>query len=119
MTVAAASRLLDEAASEQSIAEADRPPSPLLPRSPAPEDAPRGTSFSADSLRPARVGAPTSIERLDWVRGHLARIDRRGLTAAERQEMLRLLKLIGDDVASLTTALTTALKSAEAPASDG
>ena len=119
MTVAAASRLLDEAASEQSIAEADRPPSPLLPGSPAPEDAPRGTSFSADSLRPARVGAPTSIERLDWVRGHLARIDRRGLTAAERQEMLRLLKLIGDDVASLTTALTTALKSAEAPASDG
>ncbi|MBP6786332.1 MAG: ParB/RepB/Spo0J family partition protein [Candidatus Promineofilum sp.] len=113
MTVASASRLLDEAAPDQPAA--DLPPAPGLAGSPAPEDQPRGTSFSADPLRPARVGAPTSIERLDWVRGHLARIDRHGLTAAERREMLRLLKLIRDDVASLTAAL----KSAEAPASDG
>ena len=47
----------------------------------------------------------TGIERLDWVRGHLARIDRHGLTAAERKELLRLLKLIQDDVASLMAAL--------------
>lgn len=115
MTVAAAARLLDEAAADPSTAEADRPPSPLPPVSPAPENQPRGTTASPDPLRPARVGAPTSIERLDWVRGHLARIDRHGLTAAERREMLRLLKLIQDDVASLTAAL----KSLESEASQG
>ena len=64
--------------------------------------------LSSDPLRPARVGAPTSIERLDWVRGHLARVDRQGLTAAERKELLRLLKLIKEDVTSLMAALTDA-----------
>lgn len=112
MTVAAASRLLDESANEQA---ADLPPSARPPFSATQQEQPHGTTSSPDPLRPARVGAPTSIERLDWVRGHLARIDRHGLTAAERREMLRLLKLIGDDVASLTTAL----KSADARASDG
>ncbi|HMT22368.1 MAG TPA: hypothetical protein PKE20_14185 [Promineifilum sp.] len=42
------------------------------------------------------------------MRGHLARVDRQGLTAAERREVLRLLKLIADDVASLTAALKSA-----------
>lgn len=59
-----------------------------------------------ESIIPARVGRPTSIERLDWVRGHLARVDRHGLTAAERREMLRLLRLIRQDVDSLTAALS-------------
>ena len=46
-----------------------------------------------------------SVKRLDYVRGHLARVQRRGLTMAERREMLRLLYLIQDDVVSLIAAL--------------
>ena len=114
MTVAAAARLLqstkdDSAQTAEREREADSlAPAPLPPGSLSMDDQPRGATFSADPLRPARVGAPTSIERLDWVRGHLARIDRHGLTAAERKEMLRLLRLIQDDVASLTAALKSA-----------
>ena len=114
MTVAVAARLLQSTTDDGqqmagSTREADSlAPAPQPPGSPADDDQPRGASFSANPLRPARVGAPTSIERLDWVRGHLARIDRHGLTAAERKEMLRLLKLIADDVASLTAALKSA-----------
>ncbi len=119
MTVAAAARLLqasddegeqtaDEGRRDPGRATADGSPAPLPPRSPADETEPRGTTATADPLRPARVGAPTSIERLDWVRGHLARIDRHGLTTAERKEMLRLLRLIADDVASLSAALKNA-----------
>ncbi len=115
MTVAAAARLLEQTAVEEATAD-HRPPaagedrslSPLPPGSSSPDDTARGATFSSDPLRPARVGAPTSIERLDWVRGHLARIDRHSLTAAERKEMLRLLKLIQDDVVSLTAALKNA-----------
>src|SRR5690606_9248072 len=106
MTVAAAARLLQSTTDDGPQTTDEEPaPAPLLPGSPSQDDQPRGATFSSDPLRPARVGAPTSIERLDWVRGHLARIDRHGLTAAERKEMLRLLKLIADDVASLTAAL--------------
>lgn len=46
-----------------------------------------------------------SVKRLGWVRSHLARIERRGLSRDERREILRLLKLIQQDVASLITAL--------------
>lgn len=46
-----------------------------------------------------------SIKRLDYVRGHLARIDRSALTPAERKEILRLLHLIQEDVQSLIQAL--------------
>ncbi len=103
MTVAAASRLL-MAAAEESAGDA-----PLAPPDPAPgRDDPRGGDLSIDTLRPARVGAPTNIERLDWARGHLARVDRHNLSAAERKEMLRLLKLIADEVASLSAALKNA-----------
>ncbi|WP_374685923.1 ParB/RepB/Spo0J family partition protein [Promineifilum sp.] len=111
LTVTHATRLLRQAAQE---AADDRPPAadssispaPLLPRSPAGEEpAPPSTDTLPDPLYPTRLGRPTSIERLDWVRGHLARIDRQGLTAAERKEILRLLKLIQDDVASLMAAL--------------
>jgi ParB family chromosome partitioning protein len=116
MTVAAAARLLETTADERPPADDqrlttddDRSSAPLPLTPPADEvNPPRGATPIADPLRPARVGAPTSIERLDWIRGHLARIDRHGLTAAERKEMLRLLKLIRDDVASLTTALSEA-----------
>jgi ParB family chromosome partitioning protein len=111
MTVAAAARLLERTDDDGPPTAGDGSPAPPLPSAPAlpgpPADeiAPRGATPIADPLRPARVGAPTSIERLDWIRGHLARIDRHGLTTAERKEMLRLLKLIADDVASLTAAL--------------
>ncbi len=125
MTVAGATRLLRAAADDRPPTDDRRPltedgrpptaddsPSPLHPFSPAPppgdETTPRGAHPTSDPLRPARVGAPTSIERLDWVRGHLARVDRQGLTAAERKELLRLLKLIKDDVTSLMAALTDA-----------
>jgi len=111
MTVAAAARLLQASDDEGEQATADRRPptadqSPHLSISQSPSaDEPRGMAPTTDPLRPARVGAPTSIERLDWVRGHLARVDRQGLTAAERRELLRLLRLIRDDVASLMKAL--------------
>ena len=110
MTVSAAARLLERADEEGWQTADGRPPttdqSPNLSVSQSPSaDEPRGTTATAAPLRPARVGAPTSIERLDCVRRHLARIDRHGLTTAERKEMLRLLKLIADDVASLTAAL--------------
>lgn len=62
--------------------------------------------FEGESVIPTRIGRPTSIERLDWVRGHLARVDRQGLTGAERREMLRLLRLIREDVESLMSALS-------------
>ncbi|MFO7540878.1 MAG: ParB/RepB/Spo0J family partition protein [Chloroflexota bacterium] len=52
-----------------------------------------------------RSGRPIGIARLDWIRGHLARVPRQGLTAADRQEMVRLLNLIQEDVASLLTVL--------------
>ena len=47
-----------------------------------------------ESVLPARQTRPTNIDRLDWVRGHLARVQRYGVTPAERREILRLLNLI-------------------------
>lgn len=46
-----------------------------------------------------------NIKKLDIVRGHLSRIERRGLSQAEREEMLRLLNLIQTDIESLVKAL--------------
>jgi ParB family chromosome partitioning protein len=116
MSVASAARLLKESwtveaqgsegAGEQGSRSALLSPAPPLPSPPADEIAfPPATATDPSSLLPARVGRPTGIERLDWVRGHLARVDRQGLTAVERQEMLRLLRLIREDVASLMAAL--------------
>ncbi|MBE2225039.1 MAG: hypothetical protein IAF02_26100, partial [Anaerolineae bacterium] len=48
---------------------------------------------------------PTNLHRLHWVRGHLARTTTQNLTAADKQEMKRLLKLIQEDVNSLIAAL--------------
>ncbi len=47
----------------------------------------------------------SSVQRLIWARGHLARVSRQGLTTGERQEVLRLLQLIEQDVQSLLKAL--------------
>ncbi len=73
--------------------------------------APSRRSFRSDitwgegSIIPTRTGGPTGVDRLDWVRGHLARVQRQGVTPAERRELLRLLKLIQLDVSSLMEAL--------------
>ncbi len=47
----------------------------------------------------------TNARRLSYVRQHLARIQRQGLAEGERQEILRLLRLIEQDVSSLIAAL--------------
>ena len=56
-------------------------------------------------ILPPRQTRPNNIDRLDWVRGHLARLQRQGLTPAEHKETLRLLGLIQNDVSSLLAAL--------------
>jgi len=68
-------------------------------------------SWSAFAAEPglaqaAPVGGKiSSLQRLHWVRGHLARTTLQNTTAAEQQEMKRLLKLIQEDVNSLIAAL--------------
>jgi ParB family chromosome partitioning protein len=102
-TVSQATRLLRQSAAEQ-------PARPLLPPAP-PDTAPPAIDYSGtttDGLTPDRVSRPTNFDRLGWIRGHLARIDRHGLTTAERKEMIRLLTLIQNDVASLVAALVNA-----------
>ena len=55
---------------------------------------------------PQAPGAtPSSIQRLVWVRGHLHRVTPSPRNLAEKQELLRLLRLIEQDVASLLDAL--------------
>lgn len=66
-----------------------------------------GIPWTEDSIIPPRSGAPTDIDRLGYIRSHLSRIKREGLTAVERREMVRLLDLIQQDVASLLAALQT------------
>ena len=88
---------------DTSIDPADSEP---LPREERPSQALRHQpNFGQESVVPARTGGPTGIDRLDWVRGHLARVPRQNITAAERKELLRLLALIQEDVASLIDAL--------------
>jgi ParB family chromosome partitioning protein len=107
MTVAAATRLLRAGGGTTDDGRpptaAERPSGDLFP--PAPVRSADEATTHGDPVLPARVGGPTNILRLDWVRGHLARVDRQGLTPAERREMLRLLRLIREDVASLMAAL--------------
>lgn len=68
-------------------------------------------SLTADQMPSDKgIAAPagkrvTHLQRLHWVRGHLARTTTQDLTAAEQQEMKRLLKLIQEDVNSLLNAL--------------
>jgi ParB family chromosome partitioning protein len=63
------------------------------------------TGWAEGTILPLRNNQPTGIDRLHWIRGHLSRIQRHGLSASERQETLRLLRLIQQDVASLIAAL--------------
>ena len=64
-----------------------------------------GIPWSDSTIIPPRSGAPTDVDRLGYIRSHLSRIKREGLTAVERQEMIRLLQLIQQDVTSLLEAL--------------
>lgn len=73
-------------------------------------------SFTPDNTLPSRVGEAASdsyhydnIKKLNIVRGHIARIDMRGLSKAERDELVRLLGLIQTDIQSLLVALETAV----------
>jgi ParB family chromosome partitioning protein len=66
-----------------------------------PSPALRSQPWTEGGILPPRQTRPTSIDRLDYIRGHLARVQRQGLVQAERQEMVRLLNLIRQDVASL------------------
>ena len=66
-----------------------------------PSPALRSQPWTEGGVLPPRQTRPTSIDRLDYIRGHLARLQRQGLVQAERQEMVRLLNLIQQDVASL------------------
>jgi ParB family chromosome partitioning protein len=119
LTVHQAIRLLRQSAGAQLAAQAAATPETLLrgdiggdsphtpATSPAADTVLRDQAWQEGGVFPSRSGRPTSIERLDWVRGHLERIERQGLTAAERQKMLRLLRLIQKDVNSLIAALSS------------
>ena len=54
---------------------------------------------------PALEATPDNIQRLIWVRGHLHRVLPQTKNQAEKQEIVRLLRLIQDDVNSLLKAL--------------
>jgi len=54
---------------------------------------------------PASPGQPGGIQRLVWARGHLHRLQPQALSQAERQEIVRLLQLIQQDVNSLLAVL--------------
>jgi hypothetical protein len=66
---------------------------------PAPE------SWPEENVLPALDPTPNNIQRLVWVRGHLHRVLPQAKNEAERREILRLLRLIQEDVESLLKAL--------------
>jgi hypothetical protein len=85
---------------EDSAGTAGQPQSPYIPNT-----AVRTQPWSEGTILPPRQTRPTNIDRLDWIRGHLARIQRQGMSAAERNEIIRLLTLIQQDVSSLMGAM--------------
>ncbi len=58
-----------------------------------------------DNLIAALDPTPNSVQRLVWARGHLHRVLPQAQNAAEKQEIVRLLRLIQEDVESLLKAL--------------
>lgn len=80
------------------------------PQTAATASAVRTQPWSEGTILPPRQTKPTNIDRLDWVRGHLARIQRQGLSSSERNEVVRLLTLIQQDVSSLMGALSSDLR---------
>ncbi len=105
LTVYQTIRALREPAEVETVWAA--PPSDLPAVQPA--DEPHSTHpFALEGSLPDRAPGPgrrTNMTRLSYVRQHLARIERQGLAAHERHEVLRLLRLIEQDVCSLIEAL--------------
>lgn len=85
---------------EDSSATAGQPQTPYIPTT-----AVQTQPWSERTILPPRQTRPTNIDRLDWIRGHLARIQRQGMSTSERNEIVRLLTLIQQDVVSLMGAM--------------
>lgn len=66
---------------------------------------PTEEEWLAEGAAASRGGQPGPIQRLVWARGHLHRVQPQQLSAAERQEIVRLLTLIQRDVNSLLDTL--------------
>ncbi len=75
-------------------AETEAPPAPLI-------------EFTPDEYTPLS-NVQLSIQRLRWARHHLSLVAQHTLNASERQEALRLLRLLEQDIASLIQAFETA-----------
>ena len=71
----------------------------------SPENGQTAQPVAEEHIGEPEEAVPTNIERLDWVRGHLARIQYEDLSRIEYQEIMRLLSLIQHDVTSLLAAL--------------
>jgi len=78
---------------------------PLEEQIPGEQQGLHAQTLDEGTVLPSHQRRPTNIDRLDWIRGHLARVQRHDLSSAERQEMIRLLNLIQHDVSSLLDAL--------------
>jgi ParB family chromosome partitioning protein len=61
--------------------------------------------WPSDPLSPTAGKHPSSSQRLVWARGHLHRVQPQKLSTSERKEIVRLLKLIQQDVESLLITL--------------
>lgn len=92
----------DLAEPDQAETAVSPPPTSYTPTPQTPLPPP---DLSDSSILPARSNSPNSVQRLDWVRGHLAKVQRQGLSERERREMLRLLYLIEQDISSLISTL--------------
>lgn len=105
--------------SETTAASQEMPPSdttdPPLAQTAAP--APAGTEAPSrasplptqewveGTVIPPRSGGPTAIDRLTYARNHLVRVQRHGHSKQEHAEILRLLHIIQQEVATLIEAL--------------
>jgi len=70
----------------------------------APESSPYLEAETLPDLAPGQMKI-TNVKRLTYVRQHLARIQSQGMGQKERQEVIRLLRLVAQDIGSLLTAL--------------
>jgi hypothetical protein len=67
---------------------------------------PEESSWAAGDTGNVAGSQPNSSQRLVWARGHLHRVQPQGLSRTEREEIVRLLRLIQQDVESLLEVLT-------------
>lgn len=101
LTVHQAIRLMRDP--EARIEPAYEQPTDLAPEEfiPAPDD----STWQPGQTGRAAGGQPNSSQRLVWARGHLHRVQPKALSNREREEIVRLLRLIQQDVDSLLEAL--------------